>query len=343
MTDAWPATDHREVSIAFQTDKLPRDYAELARTVENYGFDALSMYGDLMFQPPIVPLTLAAQATSTIRLGPASLNPFTLHPVEIAGQIATLDQVSEGRAYLGLARGAWLESLRLRQMHPVSRVSEAFEVVAHLLEDRRTYFSGRHFQLDERHRFHYPIQRSKVPFLLGSWGQRLITESANLVQEVKLGGSANPAVIPQVDAWLHEGAQRHGHQNHSVGIVLGAVTVVDTDRQVARGLIRREMAMYLPVVAGLDPTSNVDPDLLARMERLVEGGDLDGAGALIPDEIVNTFSFAGTPTDVIEQCERIFEAGASRIEFGTPHGTSASNGLKLLGEQVLPALDHWRS
>jgi Luciferase-like monooxygenase len=78
----------REVSVAFQSDKQAAAYAALARQVEEYGFDALSVYGDLMFQPPIGPLLLMAQATTRIRLGPASINPYTMHPVEIAGQIA---------------------------------------------------------------------------------------------------------------------------------------------------------------------------------------------------------------------------------------------------------------
>ena len=66
----------------------------------------VSVYHDLLFQPAIYPLLLMAQATERVRLGPAALNPFTLHPVEIAGQIAALDAASGGRAYLGLVRGA---------------------------------------------------------------------------------------------------------------------------------------------------------------------------------------------------------------------------------------------
>ena len=56
-----------------------------------------------------------ARVTERIRLGPAALNPFTLHPYEIAGQIALLDSVSDGRAYLGLAKGAWLDRLGLEE------------------------------------------------------------------------------------------------------------------------------------------------------------------------------------------------------------------------------------
>src|SRR5207253_6051986 len=100
-----------EVGIGLQGNQPPETYGKIAKLAEEYGFDVLTVFSDLMYQPAIVPLMAAALNTSTIRLGPACLNPFALHPVEIAGQIAALDLASSGRAYLGLARGAWLEKL----------------------------------------------------------------------------------------------------------------------------------------------------------------------------------------------------------------------------------------
>src|SRR5579871_3049945 len=102
-----------ELGLGFQGDKSPEAYAELARLGEDLGFDVLSVYADLFFQPALYPLLIMALHTSKVRLGPAALNPFTLHPVEIAGQIAVLDQASQGRAFLGLARGGWLDRLAL--------------------------------------------------------------------------------------------------------------------------------------------------------------------------------------------------------------------------------------
>ena len=71
--------------------------------------------------------------TERIRLGPAALNPFTLHPYEIAGQIAMLDSVSGGRAYLGLAKGAWLDRLGLEEPRPLAALREAVAIVRALL------------------------------------------------------------------------------------------------------------------------------------------------------------------------------------------------------------------
>lgn len=328
----------RELSIAFQSDRAPSDYAALARRVEDDGFDLLSIYADLLFQPPIVPLAVAAQATSRIRLGPASLNPYTLHPVEIAGQIASLDLLSGGRAYLGLSRGAWLDEIGVAQKRPLSRLRESIDVVEHLLAGRQEAYEGEHFRLTEHHALRYPVQRARVPLLLGSWGRQTLGLAGERAHEAKIGGSANPEIVHVVREWVANGAARVGRDPAGVGICLGAVTVVDEDRDVARALIRREMALYLPVVAGLDPTVTVDPELLERIDALVTRGEPVAAGVLIPDDLLDRFAFAGNPDDIIHQSEALFAAGATRIEFGTPHGVTAANGLRLLGQRVLPAL-----
>jgi len=59
---------------------------------------------------------------------------------------------------------------------------------------------------------------------------------------------------------------------------------------------------------------------------------------LISDELLDQFAFAGTPDHVAEQTLRLFEAGATRVEFGTPHGLTVQTGIDLLGKQVLSAI-----
>ena len=87
----------RELGIGLQSDKRPGTYAALARLAEAHGIDVISVYADLMFQPPLPALLEIAAATDTVRLGPVCLNPFSLHPFEIAGQAAALD-LAVGRA-----------------------------------------------------------------------------------------------------------------------------------------------------------------------------------------------------------------------------------------------------
>jgi 5,10-methylenetetrahydromethanopterin reductase len=128
--------------------------------------------------------------------------------------------------------------------------------------------------------------------------------------------------------------------NPGVRIVLGAVTVVDDDGDRARSIARREVAMYLAVVAELDPTVSLEPELVARVRTLVAAGDDEGAGALISDGLLDRFAFAGSPEQIANHAEAVFDAGAGRIDFGTPHGAPERRGVELLCAEVLPRLRH---
>ena len=329
---------HERISIAFQSDKGLGDYAELGALVEGYGFGTASVYADLLFQPPLPALLAIAGATRRIRLGPACLNPYLTHPVEIAGQIAVLDAASDGRAYLGLARGAWLDSLGIADPAPLTTMRETVAIVRQLLAGERRDFAGERFRLNADHVLQYRIERPEVPILIGTWGAQLAALAGEVAAEIKVGGSANPALIATMHERVARGARRVGRDPLTIGICLGAVTVVDEDGARARRRAREEVARYLPVVAPLDPTIALDPALLARIATLLARGDVTAAGALVPDDTLDRFAFSGTPEQIIGQTEALLAAGAGRVEFGTPHGLTARDGLRLLGERVLPAL-----
>ena len=107
----------------------------------------LSVFHDLFYQPAIFPLLTMARVTERVRLGPAALNPTTLHPVEIAGQIAALDLASSGRAYAGIVTGSWLDQLGIEEDRPLTRLREAVEVVRRLLAGDTSGFAGEQFTL----------------------------------------------------------------------------------------------------------------------------------------------------------------------------------------------------
>jgi 5,10-methylenetetrahydromethanopterin reductase len=96
--------------------------------------------------------------------------------------------------------------------------------------------------------------------------------------------------------------------------------------------------MYLDVVARLDTTVTVPDATLVRLRAALARGDAAGAGRLVPDELLRRFAFAGDPPTVAEHAAELFAAGASRVEFGTPHGRTDEHGVELIGKWVLPAL-----
>jgi 5,10-methylenetetrahydromethanopterin reductase len=264
----------------------------------------VSVFHDLLFQPAIFPLLTIAAATERVRLGPAALNPLTLHPVELAGQAAALDLASGGRAYLGLVAGAWLDRLGLDESRPVERMREAVEVVKRLLAGDRSGFAGEHYTLAPGAGLEYEPLRRDVPLMIGTWKPRMAALAGEVADEVKIGGCASPNMVRLMRGWIG---------NDQVGIVVGAVTVVDEDGDAARERARQEVEMYLEVVGGLDPTIDGPPPL-------------------------EKFTLAGTPEEIAEQARALYDAGVKRVEFGTPQGLTTARGVELLSDRVLPLL-----
>jgi 5,10-methylenetetrahydromethanopterin reductase len=232
------------------------------------------------------------------------LNPLTLHPVELAGQAAALDLASGGRAYLGLVAGAWLDRLGLDGSRPVERMREAVAIVRRLLAGDRSGFAGEHFTLAPGTGMEYEPARREIPLLIGTWKPRMAALAGEVADELKIGGCANPDMVRLMRRWIG---------NDDVGIVVGAVTVVDEDGEAARERARQAVEMYLEVVGGLDPTIDGPPPL----ER---------------------FTIAGTPEEVAAHTRALFDAGVKRVEFGTPQGLTTARGVELLCDRVLPLL-----
>jgi 5,10-methylenetetrahydromethanopterin reductase len=302
----------RELGLGLQSNKRPGDYAALAARAEDAGFDVITVFNDLFFQPALPALLEIARATERVRVGPSCLNPFTVHPVEIAGQTAALDLESNGRAFLGLAAGAWLDRVGVDGSRPLTAIREAWEVVRRLLAGDDSGFHGRRFSLEPGNALAYEPLRREVPLLVGTWSPRLTAFAGEHAAELKLGGCANPAMVRLARERLGASETK---------IVVGAVTVVDEDDAAARALARDEVALYLPVVAGHDPTVDVDLD-----------------APEISDEVLDLFAFAGSPERIAAHAEALFAAGADRVEFGTPHGIDERRGVELLGARVLPRL-----
>src|SRR5699024_10133329 len=129
-----------------------------------------------------------------------------------------------------------------------------------------------------------------------------------------------------------------GRGARAVRVCAGAVTVVDEDGARARALAHREVAMYVDVVARLDPTVQVEEELLVQLRALLAEGRAEDAGGLLSDDLLDRFCRAGTPSQVVESTLRLAAAGADRVEFGTPHGLTGVGGIQLLGSAVLPAV-----
>ena len=156
-------------------------WREQARAAEDLGYSTLWMPDHFNGQwGPMVGLTAAAAATSTIRIGALVFDNDYRHPGVLAQEMATLDIVSEGRLEFGIGAG-WMKSdyeeLGIPYDAPgtrVERLAEAVQVVKALWADGPADFDGRHYQLRKAAGRPKPVQQPGPPILIAGGGRRVL-------------------------------------------------------------------------------------------------------------------------------------------------------------------------
>jgi 5,10-methylenetetrahydromethanopterin reductase len=121
-------------SVRFNNDLDVGAYADLARAAEAAGFDQFWVSDDLFMRSVWVILSVVAQATERIQLGTCIVNPYTMHPAEMAMAAGALDELSGGRVCLGVSSGAndFLNWVGIQPERPVAAVVETIEVLRQL-------------------------------------------------------------------------------------------------------------------------------------------------------------------------------------------------------------------
>lgn len=310
-------------------------YAELARTVESYPFHELTVH-DIVWWRPVWPiLTLIAEHTERVLVGPDVTHPYLRHPADTAACIAALDELSCGRAILGLGAGSMLDRIELPIERPLVAVRETVELVERLLARDRTPYAGDVFRAREDAQFFWEPVRPRVPTFVGAYSPRMVAEAPRWVDELRPPGMWAPGFFRDVQRRAREAA---GDNAFRVGCDVW-VSIGD-DRDEARALGRQILAQFLPLSVFRPHVEfhAVDPGEIAAVGEAVRRGDVAAAAGLISDGTLDMFVACGGVADVAAGLERLLEAGPSTVTFSGRLGPDPARALELLGREVLPAV-----
>ncbi len=133
------------VSVVLMPDAPVGDVVELAVLAEQLGLARCWVYDEgLVTRDVYVTLTAIAARTNRISLGPGITNPFVRHPGATAAAIASLDEFSGGRAFIGLGTGGGLtlDPLAIKRRQPLATVAEMVETLRRLFAGERVDHEG---------------------------------------------------------------------------------------------------------------------------------------------------------------------------------------------------------
>lgn len=324
-------------SVGLQGSYPVRDYISKAQRIEEFGFDEVHVYDDLMFKPTWPLLTLIGEHTSSIKVGPGIITPQIVHPCYHAGNLAELDELTEGRAVLGIARGAFWEFLGIeKQTRPITMVREAIQLIRRLLSGDRTPFHGEVFTATEELFFRFEPLRKEVPVFIGTWGPKMCQLAGEIADGVKSDGLWNPEYVKILRENIEIGAKRAKRDPDEVEIIAGPLSSISADREKARETARRVLAVYLPYLRPMTDVAGIPEDEIANVREAAARGDFNRGASYISDLSVAKCSVTGTPEEVIRQIEEMEAAGVNHVAFGHCLGPDFDEALELLGKEVLP-------
>src|SRR5688572_30170665 len=270
-----------------------RQTAEWARLAEDVGFDFVGITdGQMIWRDVYVALTLAAAGTKRIRLGPWVTNPTTRHPTVTANAICTLDEVSDGRAFLGIGNGD--DSVRTigGDHSKLDTLADAVKLIYRLAAGAEVETDNGKWQLASA--------RGRITIYWAASAARSMRYGAQYTDGVIASTWLTPELLEKVRGLIREGAAAGGKRESDVQSILHTAVAVDDDRRVAidaakpyvaRGLCYAS-AVWLP-----DWSEDDLKDFRSKYNYYKHFSADHDLAALVPDHFVPRKAVVGTPDD----------------------------------------------
>lgn len=317
----------------------------IVRRAESLGYGTFWYADERLFHETYVGLAAAATATSKIRLGPAVTDPFSRHPGMTAMAIGSLDDLSGGRAVLGIGAGSMgFEQLGIRLHRPAIALREAVQVIRRLWAGERVTYEGEVITIrDARLEF---TARPDIPIYIASNGQYGLRVAGALADAVVVAHCASPKILDQALEPVRFGRERSG-RDAMPKVVARIDVAVSHDREAALYAAKVRLARFLwrryPDIEYLPQHGLTLPRELDRRLRLAgpfpKSHDLSLFSPFadaIPDELVYPIAVAGTPVEVGRQIRAILATGADElmVYLIVPEGESIISTMELMAAGV---------
>jgi len=294
----------------------PVEAVELGCLVEDAGFDRLGVSCVALWPDTYQLQALIAARTNRIQIGSMVTNPYTRHVAVHASALATLQELSGGRAFFGIGVGAGLEELGIDYRQPVATLRETISGMRGLLAGETVHLDGQTLQLDGAALLRPPA--TPVPIAIGTRSPGVM-KLAGEVADVALVGARHltPEIVARYRGWLAEGAARVGRDVSEIEVLPRMTLCVSDDEDLAVDSVKRFAAHYLDILGEYGPP--VDPERRAAIVATLQEAtgwyfDLDRydppeMSRLIDADLARKFAIVGTPEQCAAQLRDLLDLG----------------------------------
>ncbi len=312
------------------------DYAGLAESLgydgvwlpEAFGSDAFTLLG------------LLAGRTSRLKLATGIVNVFSRSPALLAQCFATLDEISAGRAIVGLGTSGpavveYWHGMKFEK--PLTRTRESVEVIRLALAGERVDYEGKCFRLNGFRMLIQPVQE-RLPIYLAT----LKTKAVRQTGEIADGWLPTHVSVRNLEALrrpLVEGAEAAGRDPKAIDMAALTLVACCEDGEIARALCREHLAYYVGGMGTFYHELLHDygyGEVADFVQAAWQAGDRAAAAEAFPREVLDDLTVAGDRDECLAAIDLRRRAGFRHIVVFPPHGSSPEQVVTTL-QAVAPA------
>jgi 5,10-methylenetetrahydromethanopterin reductase len=280
-----------------------------ARRAEELGYDGIFLgESHLSSIDSFQTLATCAMITKRVLLGIAVTNMVFRDPTVLAGAAASLNEISKGRAILGLGTGDGPVYSQGRKATPLAEFEKGIATIRDLVQGKLIPCSTGRVGIG--------FDLRPVPVYVSAEGPKGLRLGGRSADGVILGTGFDLRVLDWAREQIHKGGSEAGRKDTEVALIAAGMVCVRDDANEARRIVRNRIANRAHHNFRFT-LETVPPEELDGIKKFMAGFDVmrpmeDRVDPeLVNDYLVRRFSIAGTPKECIE---RIAELRDARVE-----------------------------
>lgn len=320
------------------------EFISLVREAEALGYDQLWVPNEKFFREMYVTATAVAENTARPQIGTFVADPYSHHPALTATAIGTLDEVSGGRAILGLgAGGTGFPAMGIRRERPAQAIREATLLIRELLKGGEVDFQGAVVRF-QRGRLNFQ-PRADIPIIVATRGDLVLETAGEVGDGVMIATYAEPVGVRHALSRVAAGARRGGRRLEDLTLISRVDACISDDPREAIEAVRSFVGVFLW-------TSYPDRKFVRRvglevpdeLERIIARRDYNLMAPnahLIPDEFVEKFCWAGTAEEVARKVAAVVDLGIDHVTIlpHPPAGKTTHQTMRAFANVVRPMVE----
>lgn len=294
---------------------------EIAKTAESLGFDKLWLWDSWASKDVNIGLALAALHTKHLKLA-TGVSPTPLrHSALLVNSMATLDDLSDGRAILGIGSGgqATVGRLGVRKAR-IAEFREEMKLIHFLLDGGQVREHSKLYKIDS-------VKR-KIPLYTAVWGPRMQEVSGELADGVVIMGPERADIFAKKMQRVRDAAVAAGRNPEQVKLVL-QVSGEYADNP--KPLIDKYKSLAIHHMQRLGYEGEYPPEFGSIFDEVrkhvaeiaMPEGESPGT-ELVPDEFVEYALMVGTEAHCVARLKEILALNPDEVVFSIGYATPSA-------------------